>query len=249
MITKWIDFINEGESDSVKEDRKKILEYLGLKDWSIFLRKLQRPFFSNFRYKFEFYLRNFKVSPEFIDKYKDLKVFPSFIDIILKNKEYSVDELLGIIEKYPDYIDWYYVFYNERIPIDFKKKNYDKIYRDSLVSFDNSVPMNIRIRNTKKALSILEDYSPPMGTPLRRYFHKNSLRHENIIGKKVVTSDGDVFYISNIDPIHDSTKLPYQIFCSSRPDSEFGHYVNTDELYVPDDIDFKEAQSGVQTQI
>lgn len=102
---------------------------------------------------------------------------------------------------------------------------------------------------TKFQEFINEDYSPPMGTPLRKYFLKNSLNHENIVGKKVVTSSGDVFYIKSIDEIHDKNKLPFQILCSSRPESEYGHYVNTDELYVPDDIDFKEAQAGVQTQI
>ena len=95
-----------------------------------------------------------------------------------------------------------------------------------------------------------EDNTPEIGTPLRKYFNKNSLRHDDIIGKKVVTSDGDVWYINSIDPIHDSTKLPYQVFVSSRPESEFGYYVNTDELFVPDDIDFKVAQGQVQgTQV
>lgn len=76
------------------------------------------------------------------------------------------------------------------------------------------------------------------GTPLRNYFFKNSLRHENIIGKKVITSDGETWYINQIDPVAD-TKLPYQIFCSKKSDSEFGIYINTNDLYITDDIDIK----------
>ncbi len=80
-------------------------------------------------------------------------------------------------------------------------------------------------------------------TPLKKYFVKNSLKHENMIGKRVITQDGDVWYISNIDPIHDITSLPYQIYCSKKPNSEFGKYIKTEELYIPDDVDL-----GVQSQ-
>jgi len=86
------------------------------------------------------------------------------------------------------------------------------------------------------------------GTPLNRYFSKNSLQHQNIIGKKVIDSKGLIWYINSIDPIYDTTRLPYQIFCSHKPDSEFGNYINTNELYIPDDIDYVQIQ-GVQTQI
>jgi len=46
--------------------------------------------------------------------------------------------------------------------------------------------------------------------------------------------EGDVWYINSIDPIHDSTRLPSQIFCSSKPDSDFGHYIDTRELFIPE---------------
>jgi hypothetical protein len=88
-----------------------------------------------------------------------------------------------------------------------------------------------------------------VGTPLRRYFSKNSLTHQNLIGKKVVTQDGDAFYIKQIEPIKDNTQLPFQILCSSKPDSHYGHYVNTDKLFIPDDIDFKIAQGQGQAQL
>ena len=35
-----------------------------------------------------------------------------------------------------------------------------------------------------------------VGTPLNRYLLKNTLRHEHLIGKRVMTSDGDVWYIN-----------------------------------------------------
>ena len=92
---------------------------------------------------------------------------------------------------------------------------------------------------------INEDFSI-LGTPLRKYFTKNSLKHENIKGKKVITKEGTIWYINKIDPIHENTKLPHQIFCGTKPDSEYGHYINTDELYVPDDIDYIQSQSQVQ---
>jgi hypothetical protein len=93
---------------------------------------------------------------------------------------------------------------------------------------------------------ITEETSVQVGTPLRKYFSKNSLQHENMLGKKVVTKDGEVWYINKVDPIHDNTKLPHQMFCGKRQGSEFGCYINTDNLYVPDDIDFKIAQSQIQ---
>ena len=86
-----------------------------------------------------------------------------------------------------------------------------------------------------------------VGTPIRRYFLKNSLTHENIIGKRVTTLDGSVWYINKISKIKDNTRLPYQLFCSKRPNEEFGHYIKTDDLYVPDDIDVVQIQ-GIQTQ-
>ena len=160
-IDKFKDFsdnmINEhNDNDILKIDRKNILNYVGHNDWSVFLRKLNNFNFFDFRSKFEDALRHVKVSMDFIEKYKDLKVFQSVISNILMNKEYTEDELINIIEKYPEYIDWYYIFYNENIPIWYKKQNYDKIYNDSLKNFDNSVPMHIRKENTEKALSVLK---------------------------------------------------------------------------------------------
>jgi len=87
-----------------------------------------------------------------------------------------------------------------------------------------------------------------VGTPIRRYFSKNSLTHENIIGKRVTTLDGRVWYINKISKINNNTQLPYQLYCSKRPNEEFGLYIKTDDLYVPDDIDVVQIQ-GIQTQI
>jgi len=43
------------------------------------------------------------------------------------------------------------------------------------------------------------------GTPLTHYFNKNSLRHENILGKKVIDiTDGTTWFIKDIDPIIDA---------------------------------------------
>ena len=65
-----------------------------------------------------------------------------------------------------------------------------------------------------------------------------------------MTEDGGVWYINSIDPIHDNTKLPTQIFCSKRPESEFGRYLHTRDLYVPDDVDFvKESDQFVAKEI
>lgn len=75
------------------------------------------------------------------------------------------------------------------------------------------------------------------GTPLTKYFYKNSLRHEDIIGKKVNDSNGNQWYINNIDAIHDNTKLPHQIFCSKIKNSEHGRYVKTSDLFYPNDVD------------
>lgn len=148
--------LSEGD-DILKSDRKKILDYIGHNDWNIVLRKLNNLSFSDFRHKFGMALREIKVSIEFIDKYKDLKLFPTFIDNVLDNNYYTESELINIIEKFPQHVNWYNVFYNENIPLWFKKKNYDKIYEKSLDSYDIRVPMNTRIKNTKKALSILRD--------------------------------------------------------------------------------------------
>ena len=90
--------------------------------------------------------------------------------------------------------------------------------------------------------SFVNEDNNAFGTPLRKYFNKNSLRHENIIGKKVIDTEGGEWYISNIDPIHDDSRLPYQIFCCRRPDSEFGYYINTNELFIPDDVDYVQSQ-------
>lgn len=157
-VKNFNQFINEqNENDILKIDRKNILDYIGHNDWNIVLRKLNKIRFSNFRYKFEDALRNIKVNIKFIEKYKDLKIFPSVISNILKNKNYSENELLEIIEYFPEYVDWYYIFYNDNVPLWYKKQNYDKIYNDSLKNFDNSVSMDIRKKNTEKALSILKN--------------------------------------------------------------------------------------------
>lgn len=149
--------LNENEqNDNLKEDRKAILDFMGYNDWSILLRKLYKFSFRDIQYKFENALRNVKVSIDFIDKYKDLKIFMSVIHHVLNNPNYTPEELIKIIETFPDYIDWYYVFYNKMIPLEYKKLHYDQIYNDSLKSFDNSVSMDIRIKNTKKALSVLK---------------------------------------------------------------------------------------------
>ena len=97
-MRKYIDMFNDfnkkclneqKENDSLKIDRKNILDYIGHNDWNIVLRKLNNIRFSNFRYKFEDALRHIKVSMEFIEKYKDLKVFQSVISNVLENKNYS----------------------------------------------------------------------------------------------------------------------------------------------------------------
>jgi len=81
------------------------------------------------------------------------------------------------------------------------------------------------------------------GTPLIHYFNKNSLRHENIIGKKVIDiTDGTTWFIKDIDPIKDDSRLPYQIFCTNKQNSEFGNYIDTRNLVVPDDVDFLQSQ-------
>jgi hypothetical protein len=88
-----------------------------------------------------------------------------------------------------------------------------------------------------------------LGTSLRRYVEKNSLTHESLIGKRVMTEDGEIWFINSIDAIADNTKLPYQIFCGKRPGSEFGHYINTNKLFIADDIDLgMRAQVQVQPQ-
>ncbi|MDY0268831.1 hypothetical protein [Trichloromonas sp.] len=156
MIKNFNEYVLEG-NDSLKDERKQILDFIGHNNWNIVMRKLNNIRFSDFRYKFENALRNIKLSIDFIDKYKDLKLFPSFIDNVLDNPNYNEEELINIIKKFPDYINWYNVFYNKNIPLWFKKENYDKIYNDSLNSYDISVPMNIRIKNTKKALSVLKN--------------------------------------------------------------------------------------------
>ncbi len=144
------------EFESIKTDRKNILDHIEHNDWNIVLRKLSKIKFSDFRHKFEDALENIKVSLDFINEYKDLKLFPSVIHHVLKNKDYSENELIEIIEKFPEYINWYDVFYNKNIPIWYKKQNYDKIHKDMLNSFDINVSMDIRKKNTEKELSILK---------------------------------------------------------------------------------------------
>jgi hypothetical protein len=155
-INTFKEFSLNENNNNLKVDRKAILDFMGYNDWNILLRKLNKSSFSDILYKFENALRNVKVSIDFIDKYKDLKIFISVIHNVLKNTNYTTEELIKIIEKFPDYIDWYYIFYNKLIPLEYKKLHYDQIYNDTLKSFDNSVPMDIRITNTKKSLSILK---------------------------------------------------------------------------------------------
>jgi len=141
--------------NNIKIDRKNILTYINHVDWNIVLRKMNKRNFYKYRFAFENALENVRVSMKFIQKYKDLKVVPSVIYHILNNKNYSENELIEIIETFPNYIDWYYIYYNPNIPLWYKKQNYYKIFADSLKSYDISVPMNVRQKNTKKALSIL----------------------------------------------------------------------------------------------
>jgi hypothetical protein len=136
------------------DDRKKILEFMGINDWAVLMRKFNNRTYRWNRYEFENAIKTLKLSIGFIREYKDL--YSGFISDILRNKNYTTEELIFIINKFPENVDWYYVFYNDRIPIEFKKEHYDEIYRDMLTSFDINVPMDVRERNSKKALEILK---------------------------------------------------------------------------------------------
>lgn len=141
------------------EDRNKILKYTRYKKWNVFQRKLNQ-------YKFETALENVKLSLHFFKHYvdwigcnysNDFKGCLYRVNAILSNKKYSVTELLEIISIFDKYINWYHIYYNPRIPLEFKKENYEKIYADMLLSFDNSVPIETRIKNTKEELTFLKD--------------------------------------------------------------------------------------------
>jgi len=99
----------------------------------------------------------------------------------------------------------------------------------------------------RKIIFIMIKLNENVRTTLRNYVIKNSLVHDQLIGKRVFDKKGEEWYINDIDPIHDTTKLPYQIFCGKRPESEFGKYINTDELYILDDVDLG-VQPRVQSQ-
>lgn len=164
QIKKIKDFLNEN-NDYLKKERKYILDFLGLQDWNIFVRKYFKPEFSKYRYRFELYIRGYnsnsfekwgspKVSIHFLDKYKD--TFPRLIKNALNNPNYTEKELITIIESFPDYIDWYYIFYNDNIPLEYKKQHYKEIYNDFIKSFDIRVPISTRIKETEKTLNILK---------------------------------------------------------------------------------------------
>ena len=141
----------------LKIDRGRMLEYMGLTDFGVFLRKLNKTkHYYPYCHSFACALRERMVSIHFISKYKDLKIFPSLIDEVFENSEYTENELITIINKFPTYINWYYVFYNKNISINYKAENYDKIYADFLKSFDVNTPMDKRISQTLEVLKMLK---------------------------------------------------------------------------------------------
>jgi len=137
-------------------DRRRMLDFIGLNDFGVFLRKLNKSKYYSYSSSFECALRERMVSIYFIDKYKDLKIFPSLIGNVLDNPVYTEKELITIIEKFPTYINWYDVFYNQKFSIEYKAKNYDKIYADFLKSFDINTTMATRIIKTNETLSSLK---------------------------------------------------------------------------------------------
>lgn len=84
-----------------------------------------------------------------------------------------------------------------------------------------------------------------VGTPLRKYLEKNSLIHDNLIGKRVITKEGVEWYIKEIPPI-ENTKLPSQIYCTQKPDWDHGRHIKTIDLFVPDDVDIIRESSEDQ---
>lgn len=143
----------------VGDDRKKILDFMGVKDWAVVMRKFHSSSYNKNRWDFQRAIRELRLCIGFMREYKDL--YSDFFVDILRNPNYTADELIKIINTFPENINWYWVFYNKTIPIEFKKEHYDDIYRDMLLMYDINVPPDVRERNSKEALQVLEGYSVP----------------------------------------------------------------------------------------
>jgi len=142
---------------NIKSDIRHILFSIGLTDWNIVLRKLNKTGFWRYRCALEGTLLNTKVSTDFIKKYKKINVFPSLLSIILKNNLYSTDELINIIETNLNDISYMDIFNCIHIPLEYKKQYYKEIYTDFINNgFDINVSLDIKIKETKRLLSVLE---------------------------------------------------------------------------------------------
>jgi len=71
-----------------------------------------------------------------------------------------------------------------------------------------------------------------MKLKLKKHFERNCNSNEELIGLKVVTLDGDVYYINDFDRFTNSDELPRSVWIAKKPDTLYGWSKDSDELYV-----------------
>lgn len=71
-----------------------------------------------------------------------------------------------------------------------------------------------------------------MNTPLKKHFYDNMCNNQQLIGMAVIMSDGTELFINDFDQMCSTDKLPRTLFASNKLGSNFGHTIDSDELFV-----------------
>lgn len=71
-----------------------------------------------------------------------------------------------------------------------------------------------------------------MKVGLAKYFKKNLTKNTELIGLQVVNRDDEKFFINDFDSFLFDEAMPRSLFVTKKKDSEFGWYIDSDDLYV-----------------
>lgn len=130
-----------------------------------------------------------------------------------------------------------YAQFNEANSIWIPKPNEEVIYRNefySLISCNlggKCVIENVITEKRLKNIDVSELTKAPI--KLKKYFfNKYPMKLDELIGLKVKTIEGDEYFITDIDQFGGDDKLPNSVWISREKGSDFGHSIDTDELYV-----------------
>lgn len=67
---------------------------------------------------------------------------------------------------------------------------------------------------------------------LKNYFEKHCVKNSELMGLKVVTLDGSVYYINDFDQMVNEDEMPKEFFVSKKLGSNYGKDMSHDVLYV-----------------